>query len=177
MQWLAVRSEGGFAPLTRLHRWKREPALASDLVAVSAFAGDVEAFPPGMVRSEARTFVAAAWMGLGRPAESAHVFRLVLADPAADGGSSLVAARGLVDALVADGRMDEASKEVQRYRNLIDAETVQRVEQLALRRTLVRGGILGLVVLAVLATLVLAWVLRARRAAPTDALRSSSQGA
>jgi hypothetical protein len=55
MQWLGVRPEGDFAPLARLHRFKRDAALAADPEAIVALARDTEAFPPGIVRAESST--------------------------------------------------------------------------------------------------------------------------
>jgi hypothetical protein len=66
--WLRARSEGDFAPLARLERVRRDTAAASDPAAIDALARDLEAFPPGTVRVEARMLVAEANLGrLHRP--------------------------------------------------------------------------------------------------------------
>jgi tetratricopeptide (TPR) repeat protein len=172
MQWLAVRSEGNFAPLTRLHRFKRDPALLADAEAVAAFARDTEAFPPGIVRAEARTFVGAAWLGtLHRPHDAVRVFRLVVTDPTADAGTLLVGVRGLVDALLADGQLDEAEKQANLHAVQLEPEVVARVRQLLRRRWLIRSSEMALVVVAGLAAIVLAvrrWPGRARAARPLN---------
>jgi tetratricopeptide (TPR) repeat protein len=137
VQWLSTRSAGNFAPLKRLNGFKRDPALSANPEAVASFARDAEAFPPGIVRSQARTFVAAALLGpLHRPHDAVPVFRQVLTDPAAEGGDLLVASRGLVDALREDGQLDEAVKEAKLRSSQIDAEVMSDLQQRVRRRDL-----------------------------------------
>jgi len=141
MQWLSVRSEGNFAPLAQLHRFKRDPALATDPEAIAALARDTEALPPGIVRAESRTLVATAWLGLlHRPRDAVRLLRLVVSDPTADGMNLRFAERGLVDALMADGQVDAAMKEVQVHAAQLDPEVVTRLQRVQRRRTLLRAA-------------------------------------
>ena len=138
-QWLSVRAEGDFAPLARLQRFERDPALAADPAALDALAHDAEAFPPGLVRAEARMLVATAWLGpLHRPRDAGDLFRRVATDPAAAGVNLRFAERGLVDALIANGEIDAASKEARAHAAQLDPELVTRLQRLQRRRTLLR---------------------------------------
>ncbi len=81
---LASRAEGGFAPLARLERVRRDATLTASAAQIDALARDVEGFVPGRVRTEARLFVAAARERLG-DLDGADVARtLVVADRDAD---------------------------------------------------------------------------------------------
>src|SRR5579884_2914119 len=85
IDWLRARSEGDFAPLARLERVRRDPAASSDPAAVDALAHDLESFPPGTVRVEARMLVAEAWLGrMHRPDAAVAQLRKVADDPKAD---------------------------------------------------------------------------------------------
>jgi hypothetical protein len=165
MQWLSARSEGDFAPLARLHRFARDPALAADPEAVAALARDTEAFPPGIVRAESRMLVASAWLGpLRRPRDALRLFRLVATDPT--GGQNLrFAERGLVDALIADGQLDEAATEAQAHAVQLDPEVVHRLQRHQRRRTLVRVAQIEVAVFVGFLA-VARWKRRSRRAAP-----------
>jgi tetratricopeptide (TPR) repeat protein len=170
MQWLSVRSEGGFAPLAQLQRLKqrleRAPALAGDAGAVEAFARDAEAFPPGIVRAESRLLVAAAWLGpLRRPRDAIRELRTASADRGADGMSLRLAERGLVDALLAEGLLDDAAQEVQGHAVQLDPLVVMRVQQLVRRRSLLRGAWIALATLATLIGLAVALHRRRNRGA------------
>jgi tetratricopeptide (TPR) repeat protein len=169
LQWLSVRSEGNFAPLARLHRFKRDPALAADPAAIDALASDTEVFPPGIVRAESRMLVASAWLGsLHRPRDAIRLFRLVATDPTVDGMNLRFAERGLVDALIADGQVDAATKEAQVHAAQLDREVVTRLQRLQHRRTLLRAAQIEVAVFigfVVVARVYLNWKRRARRAA------------
>lgn len=170
VQWLSARSEGDFAPLVRLLRFKSDPALAADPAAIDALARDTEAFPAGIVRAESRMLVATAWLGsLHRPRDATRLFRLVATDPTADGVTLRFAERGLVDALIADGQIDAASKEAQVHATQLDPEVVARLQRLQRRRTLLRVAQIEVAVFVgfVLVTRVyLSWKRRARGARP-----------
>ncbi len=169
MQWLSARSEGNFEPLARLHRFQRDPALAAAPEAIAALARDTEAFPPGIVRAESRILVATAWLGpLHRPRDATRLFRLVATDPTADGVNLRFAERGLVDALIADGQIDVAMKEVQVHATQLDPEVVTQLRRLQRRRTLLRAAQIEVAVFVgfvVVARVYLNWKRRARRAA------------
>jgi hypothetical protein len=134
-----------FAPLARLHRFKRDPALAADPEALAAFAEDAEAFPPGVVRAESRMLVATAWLGpLHRPRDAIPLFRLVAIDLTADGSQVRFAERGFVDALIAHGQLDEAAGEANVHAIQLEPEVVTRLQKLLCRRTLLRAAELQL---------------------------------
>ncbi|HEX3757945.1 MAG TPA: hypothetical protein VHW23_04545 [Kofleriaceae bacterium] len=170
IQWLSVRSEGDFAPLARLDRFKRGPALAADPAAIDALAHDTEAFPPGIVRAESRLLVATAWLGpLHRPRDAIGLFRRVVTDPTADGMTLRFAERGLVDALIADGRIDAAIQEAQVHAAQLEPEVVTRLQRLQRRRSLLRAAQIEVAVFIgfVLVTRVFrSWKRRVRGAGP-----------
>jgi len=134
--WLRARSEGEFAPLVRLEKVRREPEASSDPAAIEALARDLESFPPGVVRVEARMLVAEAWYGrMHRPAEAVAELRRVTEDPSADTLTQRLAERELIDALVATGQVDEAATEAHVHTNRLDPRFVKQVGRLILRRT------------------------------------------
>jgi hypothetical protein len=147
VQWLSARSEGEFVPLSRFLRMQRDPALAGDANAVAAFAREADAFPPGLLRGEAQLFVAERWLGpLHMREDGMRELRKVADDPAAGGVSARLAERALVDAWLADGRLDEAAREVEARAPMLDPEVVRRVEGLSRRRMLRRGAALALAI-------------------------------
>jgi len=159
IDWLRARSEGAFAPLTRLERVRRDPAASSDPATVDALARDLESFPPGAVRVEARMLVAEAWVGrMHRPADAIGELRQVSEDPKADPLTQRLAERELVDALVATGRIDDAAAEVTTHKNRLDPRFAKQVGRLIIRRT-VRWG--SLAVLVAFALLVIVGLVRA----------------
>jgi hypothetical protein len=82
---LAARAEGGFAPLVRLEQVRRDPTRLGDAAAADAFEQEIEAFPPGRVRGEARALLAGALRSrLGIPARAAAVLERIVADPTGD---------------------------------------------------------------------------------------------
>jgi hypothetical protein len=155
IDWLRARSEGDFAPLARLERVRRDPALSSDPAAVAELARDADAFPPGTVRVEARMLVAEAWLGrLHRPEDALAQLRKVRDDPKADPLTARLAERELVDALVAEGRLDEAAAEARARANRLDPRFVRQTVRLVRRRSLrwtAVGALAGFVGLAGLA--------------------------
>ncbi len=105
--WLDGRSEGNLRlPLATLEHVRRHPELASDPAAVEALAHEAERAPqPGLVRVEARMFVAEAWLGrMHRPADALAQLHAVSDDPEADPLTSRLAEREIVDTLVGEGR-------------------------------------------------------------------------
>jgi hypothetical protein len=110
--------------------------------------------------------VATAWLGpLHRPRDAIRLFRLVAADPTGDGLNLRFAERGLVDALIADGQLDEAATQAQAHAVQLDPEVVRRLQRHQRRRTLVRAAQIEVVVFV--GFLVIArWKRRSRRAAP-----------
>jgi hypothetical protein len=171
VDWLRARSEGDFAPLARLERVRRDPSAAADPGAVDALARDLESFPPGTVRVEARMLVAEAWLGrMHRPEAAIGQLRKVTEDPKADPLTARLAERELVDALVASGRLDEAAAEARAHATRLDARFVRQVQRLILRRKVRLGA---RVVLGAFALLAVVGLVRAgRRGALGEAARS-----
>ena len=159
--WLRARSEGGFAPLSRLERVRRSPSLASDPGAIDALAREAASFPPGIVRIEARMLVAEAWLGrLGRPRDAVPLLREVARDPRADPLTAGLAERELIGSLTADGAVEEAAAEARANADLLDPRFVRGTERLV-RRRWVRWA--ALAVLAAYAGLAAIAIERARR--------------
>jgi len=159
IDWLRARSEGDFAPLRRLEKVRRDPAASSDPTVVDALAHDLESFPPGAVRVEARMLVAEAWIGrMHRPGDAIGELRQVAEDPKADPLTQRLAERELIDALVATGRIDEAAAEATAHKTRLDPRFVKQVGRLIVRRA-VRWGSIG--VLATFALLAVAGLARA----------------
>jgi hypothetical protein len=154
ISWITARSEGDFAPLVRLERVRRDPAVSSDPAAIDALARDLEAFPPGLVRVEARMVVADAWLGrVHRIDDAIAQLRLVVTDPKTDALTGRLAERELVDALVGSGRLDEAVAETNAHRAKLDVRFVAQVQRLTKRRTVRRGATVVLAAFGVLTLL------------------------
>jgi hypothetical protein len=162
IRWLSARSEGDFVPLARLNGVKRDPAASSDPAAMEAFARDVDTFPPGTVRGASRVLIGTAWLDLHRPKDAIREFRKVVTDPRAEGIDARFAKRGLVDALLTDGQLEEASQQVEMYALQLEPQVVVRIRRLVRRRALMRGSEIGLGASALLGTMVLVY-LRWRR--------------
>jgi tetratricopeptide (TPR) repeat protein len=161
VEWLRARSEGGFAPLARLERVRRDPALSEDPAAIDALAKDAESFPPGLVRVEARMLVAEAWLGrMRRPDDAVGELRKVTADPRADPLTVRLAERELVDALAGAGHIDEAVAEAHAHAARLDPRFLRQVDRLLRRRAVRRVSV---VVMAAFVTLATAALARARR--------------
>jgi hypothetical protein len=168
--WLRARSEGGFGPLARLEAVRRDPAASADPATIDALAHDLEQFPPGQVRVEARMLVAEAWIGrMHRPSDAIDQLRLVVDDPKADALTSRLAERELVDALVATGRIDEAASEARAHAPRLDPRFVKQVERLVVRRAVRFASDAVLVLFALLA--VVGLVRAGRRGALSEAGR------
>jgi hypothetical protein len=133
--WLEHRAEGAFAPLARLERVRRDPALADDPAALEALARDADAFPPGPVRSEARFVVAEAWLGRLRRADDAlALLRSIADDPYADADLAHLAEHRIIATWLDDGRIRDAAREAEAHAGLVDAPLAARVRRLVRRR-------------------------------------------
>ena len=153
-RWLRERSEGDFAPLVRLERVRRDPTAQRDARAVEALAHDLEAFPPGEVRVEARMFVAESYLTLlGRPIDGERELDALLDEPGVktkgDAAIRAQAASRLVDIAMARGDV-AAGKRAAARAGSGSAQLGARVAQWARRRLLERASV------AVLAIFVLA---------------------
>jgi len=157
IEWIRSRSEGDFAPLRRLEQVRRDPDLAADPGAIDALARDAEGFPPGLVRMEARMLVAEAWLGrMHRPTDAIRELELVRDDPKTDALTSRLAERELVDAYVAEGRIDEAVAEATKRPARLDPKFVRQVKQLVRRRAVNRFATIVLAAFGVLSIVGLA---------------------
>jgi hypothetical protein len=145
----------------RLENVRRDPRASSDPAAIAALARDLESFPPGVVRDEARMLVAGAWLErMHRPADAIDELRRVAADPGADPAMQRLAERELVDALLATGQTDEAAAEAGRHEDRLDPSFVKQVRRLLVRRA-VRWA--AFAVMAAFASLVAVGLWRAGR--------------
>lgn len=170
ISWLGARSEGGFAPLVRLtHVWS-DPAIGGDAGALEALAREVDSFPPGTVRGEARMFIAEAWLRrLYRADDAKRELVEVRDDPSAGSQSVLFAERDLAEELLAEGRLDESETEVRTRGAQLEPSFVARVRQLVRRRTVSRVAVCDLVAFGALSAAAL--VLAKHRAAGPPARR------
>ncbi len=101
---LSARGEGDFDPLGRVMEVRRDPTEE----AIGALERELEDFPAGPVRLEARALVASSWLTLGFPQRAVDAYRALLAEselPEPDAGR---ARAGLARALQAAGRPGEA---------------------------------------------------------------------
>jgi hypothetical protein len=153
-RWLRDRSEGDFAPLVRLEGVRRDPSAQRDAKTVDALAHDLDAFPPGEVRVEARMFVAESYLTmLGRPADGERELDALLDEPAfktsGDAALRAQAASRLVDIAMARGDVASAKRAAARA----GSGAIQlgaRVAQWARRRIIERAsaGILAVFAIA-----------------------------
>ena len=162
--WLRARSEGDFRPLARLEGVRRDPARGADPRAIADLARDAASFPPGTVRTEARVFVAEAWLGRLRAIPGSFELALeplreVRDDPATDPLTARLAERELVSALAGADRIDEASAEAGAHVNQLDAAFVAQTRAWVRRRTMRRAATFELGTFAALAVFALlrAW--------------------
>lgn len=172
---LAAHAEGDFAPYARLEQVRRDPELSSDAAAIDALARDADAFPPGLVRVEARMVCADAYLHrLGRVDDGMRVLRAVLDDPKSDPLTLHQASRALVDAYVDRGELDAAlaTASARARENMLDPMALDEVKELVRRRALHRVSIANLALLAAgTVTSVVLALRRGRGAAIARALR------
>ncbi len=155
--WLRARSEGDFGPLRRLETFRHDGALSSDPAALDALARDADGFPPGMVRVEARMLVAEAWIGrLHRQADGVRLLRMVTDEKRVEPLTLRLAEREMVEALVDQGRIDEAMAEVTTRAVRFDPKYVTQVRHLGRRRAVGRAAVGVLAIFGVMAAAALA---------------------
>lgn len=154
-RWLRDRSEGDFAPLGRLERVRRDPSAQRDAGTVDALARDLESFPPGEVRVEARMFVAESYLTmLSRPADGERELDALLDEPAphasGDGAIRAQAASRLVDIAMSRGDVASAKRAAARAGSSGALQLGARVAQWARRRAIERAsaGVLALFAIA-----------------------------
>jgi hypothetical protein len=169
--YLRARSEGAFAPLVRLERLRRDPTSSNDGAAIDALARDLERFPDGLVRVEARMVVAEAYLGrLGRRPEGIAALKRALDEPRIDPLTAKHAARQLVEAQLADKDLTGARSEAHARAALLEPTYVTKIDRLARRPTLRAIAIADIALVILLA----AWAaIRAWRAKRLDGAWSS----
>jgi hypothetical protein len=146
---------GGQTPQERLDFVRLDPSRASNPDAIQLLAMDLDYFPPGPLQVQGRMFVAEAWRGrLHRPADALPLLRAVREDPEAPAVTARLAAREIVDTLVDEGRLDDATAEADAHADLLDPGFVRQTHKIVSRRTIrvvalaELGGFGGLVALA-----------------------------
>jgi len=150
-RWLRQRSQGGFAPLVALERVRRDPGAQRDAAKVDAIARDLETFPPGEVRVEARMFTAEAYATtLARPRDAERELDALLDEPVADVPIRAQAAERLADLAMKRADVDAAKRAAARVAS-IDAPLGARVARWARRRVVERGAVATLAIFALLA--------------------------
>lgn len=167
-RWLRDRSEGDFGPLERLERVRRDPSAQADSKQVDALAKDLEQFPPGEVRVEARMFVAEAYATkLHRTHDAEVELDALLDEPDTKAGGAgpirAQAAARLADIAMAQNDVATAKRAAGRAASL-DRELPARVARWARRRILERVAIAMLALFALLSGQAAARKLRGDRA-------------
>jgi hypothetical protein len=141
VSWLEERSEEHFVPFSRLMRAWRDPSLTVDASALEAFAQEVDRFPAGTVRGEARMFVAETWLThFRRPDRAEAELRQVIADPAANAQSRRFAVRDLAGTLLEQDRLDEAAGAARAHPSDVEPSFLARLGRLLRRRSLARAA-------------------------------------
>ena len=96
LQWLSERSPEGAGPLSALMRMQQLGRGQLGVQSLTSFEKQVDTFPPGPVRREARQFVADAWFHrLHRPLDAVHAYQKWLAEPGLDRADWQSATMGL----------------------------------------------------------------------------------
>lgn len=107
--WLQERSEGGLQPLGDFLRFRTAAEKGLQADSVTRFEQQVEQFPAGLLRSEARGLIADAWLNhLRQPAFAEAAYRKWLLEPGLTKADRTVATTGLAHALADQHRMSEA---------------------------------------------------------------------
>ncbi len=168
-RWLRDRSEGDFAPLVRLERVRRDPSAQRDASTVDALARDLEQFPPGEVRVEARMFVAEAYATqLGRTRDAEHELDALLDEPSSKASSDppirAQAATRLVDIAIARGDVGAARHAASRASSGAP-QLLSRVARWVRRRLLERACAAVLAIFVLAGTITAARKLRGTNAA------------
>jgi hypothetical protein len=157
---LAAHSEGAFAPLARLESVRRDPKKTGDRAEIDALARDLEAFPPGRVRLEARVLVAESrWHALGDQDGAIAAFEAAVGDRSGDKLTRALALTDLCTLLKQRGELRRALAAVEREPGLTP-ELYADLKRLVLRErlravafavvgTLAAVGVVSLVRLAI----------------------------
>jgi hypothetical protein len=116
---LEAHAEGGFVPLARVERVRSDPAKLGDRDEIESLERDLEAFPPGRVRGDARLVVAESWWHrLGEPRRAIRPLERTLADPDSDRLTRALALTELVAVERQLGEIAAAQEVAARYVDL-----------------------------------------------------------
>jgi hypothetical protein len=151
---LRSHSEGDFAPYSELEHIRRDPVASRDPVALLKLAADADAFPPGLVRVEARMLVGDALVSQGDTARGLPLLDLVDRDPKADTILHHQAAHELVDSYLLQNDPD-AAMQVATRRNE-DPTLAKTVTHWIRRRQLRKVSIAVLALFALASTIAIA---------------------
>ena len=148
---LRAHSEGGFEPLIRLERVRRDPVAASDPVVLGALYDAARTFPAGRVRAETLMLVAEGFARRVRdPARAIPAALAVVSDPSNDRNTRALALALLVDSYTATGDLAAARRVAVEFRAVAPA-LAQKVEREGRRVGLERGAAGGVSLLLLLA--------------------------
>lgn len=150
-------------PLSSLDRIRSDPAVANDPREIDALAREAEGLAPGPLRTQARMIVAEAWRGrMQRPNDAIDELRKVTGDSNTDPVTASLAERELVDALLANGKLDQAAEEVRVHAARLDPPFVARVLRLGRRPTWTLAAMADLTAYFALALLAIVHTRRTR---------------
>jgi hypothetical protein len=153
---IARADQIGTALASSLERIRNDPALSNDPAAIEALARQAESSPADKVRGEARMLVAEAWLRrMNRPEDAIGELRTVADDPTSDALTAQLAARELVNALVASGELAKAQSEAVARADRLDSRFVAQIGRLGRRRILRAAALLELALFVALASIAL----------------------
>jgi tetratricopeptide (TPR) repeat protein len=159
---LEAHAEGGFRPLAQLEAVRRDPRSLGDRESLFAFAREVEAFPPGRVRAEARMLVAEKWQKLGDPLAAIAALERTAGDASADKLTRALALSQLWTLRRQRGEIREALAAVERDPDVSPALTLE-VRRVARRERMRVAAIAVLSVLAAIGAASIAWLAKKAR--------------
>ncbi len=129
-------AEGNFGPLVALEAVRRNARRANDPRAIATLDREIQDFPPGRVRAEARLLVADAYFGrLDRPRDAAREFLALAGDSAATADLRDLAAERLVQAR---GKLSEESLAVRELTAIHANPDVLHTARVMARRVVLR---------------------------------------
>ncbi len=149
---VARAEQSASALASSLERIRNDPALSNDPATIEALARQAESSPADNVRGEARMLVAEAWLRrMNRPEDAIGELRTVADDPTSDALTAQLAARELVNALVASGELAKAQSEALARGDRLDSRFVAQIGRLARRRVFRAAALLELALFVTLA--------------------------
>lgn len=107
LTWLTARSEDGYRPLVALMTAQALDRTSPSVERLQTFAAEIDLFPQGRVRREARAFVAGALSRMGDDAGARKAYAAWLAEPDLDGADRRLAASGKAAVEIRQGSVSE----------------------------------------------------------------------